>query len=62
MGPIKDTLGVEQGGMSLDSFYKLIDNELLHVSQNSELGAILGYITILYLQYGKLIMLSFSLV
>ena len=46
MGPIKDTLGVEQGGMNSDSFYKLINNEQLLVSQNSALGAILGDIII----------------
>ena len=45
MGPINDTLGVEQGGVNSDSLYKLVNNEQLLVSQSSELGAKLGEIT-----------------
>ena len=46
MGPIHDTLGVEQGGINSDSFYKLINNEQLTISQNSELGVRMGDIII----------------
>ena len=46
MGPIHDNLGVEQGGINFDNFYKLIDNEQLTISQNSELGVRMGDITI----------------
>ena len=46
MGPIDDTLGVEQGGVNSDSFYKLLNNEQLLVSQESELGVTMGDITI----------------
>ena len=46
MGPINDTLGVEQGGVNSDSLYKLVNNEQLLVSQSSKLGATLGEITI----------------
>ena len=40
MGPIDDTLGVEQGGVNSDSFYKLLNNEQLLVSPESELGVV----------------------
>ena len=46
MGPIKDTLGVEQGGVNSDSYYKLINNKQLFTAQKSKLGVTMGDITI----------------
>ena len=46
MGPIKDQLGVEQGGVNSDSYYKLINNEQLVVSHQSKLGVTIGDITV----------------
>ena len=38
MGPIHDTLGVEQGGCNSDRLYKLANNEQLSTAQESLLG------------------------
>ena len=38
MGPIRDELGVEQGGVNSDREYKLANNEELLITQNSNLG------------------------
>ena len=38
MGPISDQLGVEQGGVNSDRFYKLANNSELQVTQKSQLG------------------------
>ena len=38
MGPIKDTLGVEQGGVNSDKIYKLCNNSQLSTAQMSNLG------------------------
>ena len=38
MGPIRDQLGVEQGGPNSSEFYKLYNNEQLTVAQESGLG------------------------
>ena len=38
MGPIHDTLGVEQGGCLSDRLYKLTNNAQLSVAQDSGLG------------------------
>ena len=46
MGPIRDTLGIEQGGVNSDNFYKIHNNEQLSSSQNSNLGVSVGDITI----------------
>ena len=46
MGPINDTLGVEQGGVNSDNYYKMINNEQLSSSQASNLGVTIGNITI----------------
>ena len=46
MGPIRDTLGIEQGGVNSDNFYKIHNNEQLTSSQNSNLGVSVGDITI----------------
>ena len=37
MGPIRDTEGVEQGGIPSDRIYRLVNNEELYVAQRSEL-------------------------
>ena len=42
MGPIPDQLGVEQGGVNSDRFYKLANNSELQVTQRSQLGVHLG--------------------
>ena len=42
MGPIKDTLGVEQGGCNSDRLYKLANNKELIITQQSDLGLHLG--------------------
>ena len=42
MGPISDQLGVEQGGVNSDRFYKLANNSELQVTQKSQLGVDLG--------------------
>ena len=46
MGPIFDTLGVEQGGVNSDNYYKLTNNEQLSIAQKSELGVVMNDITI----------------
>ena len=46
MGPMEDTRGVEQGGVNSDSFYKLMNNEQLLCSQDSELGVRMGDIMV----------------
>ena len=38
MGPIRDLLGVEQGGMNSDRLYKLANNEQIKVAQESQFG------------------------
>ena len=42
MGPIKDELGVEQGGPSGSDFYKIYNNEQLKTAQQSQLGINIG--------------------
>ena len=42
MGPVKDRLGVEQGGCNSDRLYKLANNKELIVTQQSGLGLQLG--------------------
>ena len=42
MGPVKDKLGVEQGGCNSDRLYKLANNKELVVTQLSALGLHLG--------------------
>ena len=42
MGPIKDRLGVEQGGINSDRLYKLANNDELKVTQSSGLGLDMG--------------------
>ena len=42
MGPIADTVGVEQGGCYSDRVYRLVNNEQLDTAQKSELGIDLG--------------------
>ena len=46
MGPIRDLLGVEQGGINSDRLYKLANNDQLTVAQNSNLGIDMGSCTI----------------
>ena len=46
MGPIHDTLGVEQGGYLSDRLYKLANNEQLSVAQSSQLGVSLNGIVV----------------
>ena len=46
MGPIHDTLGVEQGGYLSDRLYKLANNEQLSVAQSSHLGVSLNGIVV----------------
>ena len=46
MGPISDTRGLEQGGVSSSEAYKLYNNEQAKNSQSSGLGASLGFSTI----------------
>ena len=38
MGPIEDSLGVEQGGVNSDKLYKLCNNTQLSTAQSSTLG------------------------
>jgi hypothetical protein len=42
MGPIHDTMGVEQGGRPSDRVYRLVNNEQLETAQKSELGIDMG--------------------
>ena len=42
MGPIKDLLGIEQGGVNLDELYKLCNNVQLDTAQLSNLGIHIG--------------------
>ena len=42
LGPICDTMGVEQGGCASDRIYRLVNNEQLETAQRSELGVDLG--------------------
>ena len=44
LGPIMDTVGLEQGGCASDKVYRLVNNEQLKVAQNSQLGVQLGLI------------------
>jgi hypothetical protein len=41
-GPIRDFLGIEQGGVNSDRLYKLANNDQLNVAQLSNLGIDLG--------------------
>ena len=38
MGPIRDLLGVEQGGINSDRLYKLANNEQIKVAQRTQVG------------------------
>ena len=42
MGPILDTVGVEQGGCPSDRIHRLTNNEQLETAQKSELGVDMG--------------------
>jgi hypothetical protein len=42
MGPLRDRLGVEQGGLNSDKLYKLVNNSELVLTQKSELGVHMG--------------------
>ena len=42
MGPIKDLLGVEQGGCNSDKMYKLANNKELIITQDSKMGLLMG--------------------
>ena len=42
MGPVKDELGVEQGGPNSSDHYKIYNNEQLVVAQESGLGSLVG--------------------
>ena len=42
MGPIRDLLGVEQGGINSDRLYKLANNCQIETAQNSKLGVNIG--------------------
>jgi hypothetical protein len=44
MGPIADTVGVEQGGCASDRIHRLVNNEQLETAQRSELGIDLGLV------------------
>ena len=46
MGPINDTLGVEQGGCLSDRLYKLANNEQITVAQQSQLGVSLNNVVV----------------
>ena len=46
MGPIRDQLGVEQGGPNSSEQYKLYNNEQFIVAQESEFGVSIGPHTI----------------
>ena len=42
MGPIDDSIGVEQGGVNSDRLYKLTNNSQIRVAQSSMLGCNIG--------------------
>ena len=42
MGPIDDTIGVEQGGVNSDRIYKMCNNVQLSTAQASGLGVDMG--------------------
>ena len=42
LGPIQDTMGMEQGGCASDRLYRLVNNEPLITAQKSQLGVYLG--------------------
>ena len=44
MGPIADTIGVEQGGCASDRIHRLVNNEQLETAQRSKLGIDLGLV------------------
>ena len=44
LGPIKDTMGVEQGGCASDRVYRLVNNEQIQTAQQSQLGVELGLV------------------
>ena len=46
MGPIYDELGVEQGGVNSDRYYKLCNNVQLSTAQRSCLGVDLGAVVV----------------
>ena len=46
MGPIKDQLGLEQGGVGSSDFYKIFAQEQLQLVQASSLGVPLGPLTV----------------
>ena len=46
MGPIHDSLGVEQGGVNSDKLYKLCNNVQLSTAQRSGLGLNLGSVVV----------------
>ena len=46
MGPIHDTIGVEQGGVNSDRIYKLCNNVQLNVAQKSALGVDMGDVVV----------------
>ena len=46
MGPIDDTIGVEQGGVNSDRLYKLCNNVQLSTAQESGLGVEMGEVVV----------------
>ena len=46
MGPIRDLLGAEQGGINSDRLYKLVNNSQFKVAQQSRLGVTMGSMVI----------------
>ena len=46
MGPIRDLLGAEQGGINSDRLYKLVNNCQFNVAQQSNLGVPMGSMVI----------------
>ena len=46
MGPINDTIGVEQGGVNSDRIYKLCNNVQLKTAQMSRLGVDMGAVVV----------------
>ena len=48
MGPIKDQLGLEQGGPNSSELYKIYNNEQLSSAQESDLGTSISGIKLAY--------------
>ena len=46
MGPICDSIGVEQGGVNSDRLYKLCNNVQLQTAQLSQLGVVMGAVIV----------------